>query len=203
MDEVNKKKSGSIVVGICIFTMLILVVALFFVSITYKKNVENQKLEISSLEKDLEEKENKIKDLENKISKISNVLNVDSKIISNIKYIEIEVEDTESTQGLAHKEPIKITDSNVIAKIEKDINSGTEYEPRSTAWPDISPYITFYLEDGKTIRAFVVDSMGEPEEENGNYIAIFESDNETATKKIYKIEAKLEKYINDLYDQYE
>ena len=202
MGETNKKKSGSIVVGICIFTMLILVAALIFITLTYVKDVNVKNTEISELQKNIEEKDNQIKNLENKISKITNVIDGKEKIISNIKYIEIEVEDTNS-QGLALKKPIKITDAGVISKLEKDINSGTEYEPKSTAWPDISPYITFYLEEGKKIRAFVVDNMGEPEEENGNYIAIFDSDNETATKKVYKIDSKLEKYINDLYKENE
>ena len=85
------------------------------------------------------------------------VLNINNKekLISGTQYIEIQIEDTEA-QGLAHTTPVKITEESIIRKLEKQVNNGIEYEPRSTAWPDISPLITFYLENGEKYCIFQV-----------------------------------------------
>jgi len=122
------------------------------------------------------------------------------KIISNIQYIEVEIPDTES-DGLALKEKIKIQDKDIISKLEREINNGIEYEPRGTAWPDISPMITFYLENGEVYSSFVVDGMREPQEEDGNYITMFKI-NDDEYRKTYKIEKELEKYIIKIYNEY-
>ena len=139
------------------------------------------------------------------ISLILRISGDENKVIYGIQYVEIAIEDTDAGE-LAHTEPAKITDEDIIANLEKLVNRGTEYEPRSTAWPDISPLITFYLENGECYNVFAVDNMSE-EEEEGNYITIFKmnSDGEEDVeynKKTYKIEAELEKYATQLYNQF-
>ena len=125
-----------------------------------------------------------------------------NKIISNIKYIEVQIEDTDA-QGLKHKEPVRIDDKNVISKLEEIVNSGTEYEPRSTAWPDISPMVTFYLENGDEYVGYTATFISSLEEDEGNYITIFNKKDENTTKVTYKVKDNLDKYLVDIYNKSE
>ena len=128
-----------------------------------------------------------------------------SKLISGVEYIEIAIEDTEAGE-LAYTNPVRIDDKKIIANIEQQVNNGTEYEPRSTAWPDISPLITFYLENGEQYSIFTAKFESDGEEEAGNYITIFKvntngEEDVEYEKKTYKIETELEKYATQLYNQ--
>ena len=137
---------------------------------------------------------------------IFNIINKEEKLISATKYVEIAIEDTEA-QGLALTTPVKITEKNIIKRLEGQVNKGIEYEPRSTAWSDISPHITFYLENGERYSIFTDKFESDGEEEAGNYITIFklnsngEEDIEYS-KKTYKIEADLGEYAITLYNQF-
>ena len=128
------------------------------------------------------------------------------KLISNVKYVEIAIEDTEA-QGLALTTPVKITDKNIIEILEKQVNNGIEYEPRSTAWSDISPYITFYLENGEKYSIFTDKFESDGEEDAGNYITIFKlnsngEEDVEYIKKTYKTEMDLVEYATTLYNQF-
>ena len=136
------------------------------------------------------------------------ILNINNKekLIFGTQYIEIQIEDTEA-QGLALTTPVKITDKSIIEKIENQINNGIVYEPRSTAWSDISPHITFYLESGERYSIFTDKFESDGEEESGNYITIFKLDsngeeNQEYEKKTYKIETDIEEYAITLYNQF-
>lgn len=132
--------------------------------------------------------------------------NYKEKLISGTEYIEIAIEDTEAGE-LVLTSPVKIYDKEIIQKIEEKVNNGTEYEPRSTAWSDISPNIIFYLENGEKYSIFTDNFLEDGEEEAGNYITIFkinsngEEDIEY-NKKTYKIEADLWEYATNLYNQF-
>ena len=137
---------------------------------------------------------------------ILNIINKEEMLISGTQYVEISIEDTEA-QGLALTTPVKITEKNIIKRLEGQVNKGIEYEPRSTAWPDISPLITFYLKNGEKYSIFTAKFEADGEEEEGNYITIFklnsngEEDLEYE-KKTYKINADIEKYAITLYNQF-
>lgn len=128
------------------------------------------------------------------------------KLICEVKYVEIAIEDTEA-QGLALTTPVKITDKDIIERLEEQVNKGIEYEPKSTAWSDISPHITFYLENGEQYSSLTDKFETQGEEDIGNYITIFklnsngEEDLEY-NKKTYKIEDDLVEYANQLYNQF-
>ena len=137
---------------------------------------------------------------------IFNIINKEEKLISATKYVEIAIEDTEA-QGLALTTPVKITDKSIIEKLEGQVNKGREYEPRSTAWSDISPHITFYLENGEIYSIFTDKFESDGEEEAGNYITIFKlningDEDIEYNKKTYKIEADLGEYAITLYNQF-
>ena len=129
-----------------------------------------------------------------------------NRLISGTEYVEISIEDTEA-QGLAYTEPVRIDDKKIIANLEQQVNNGTEYVPRSTAWPDISPLITFYLENGEQYSIFTATFESDGEEEAGNYITVFKlnsngEEDVEYEKKTYKIEADLETYATQLYNQF-
>ena len=137
---------------------------------------------------------------------ILNINNNEVKLISGTKQVEIAIEDTEA-QGLALTTPVKISDESIIEKLEGQVNNGTEYKPKSTAWPDISPHITFYLENGERYSIFTAKFESDGEEEAGNYITIFKfnsfgEEDIGYEKKTYKIEADLDEYATVLYNQF-
>ena len=131
------------------------------------------------------------------------IYNIDKNtIISNIKYAEVQIENT-NVEGLEYMDAVRIDDKNIIAKLEKIINSGVKYTPKSTAWPDISPRVTVYLENGKIYEFFATDDMGPENEEAGNYITLFEkTENGEKGKVTYKVEEKMGEYITRIYHQF-
>ena len=136
------------------------------------------------------------------------ILNINNKekLISGTQYIEIQIEDTEA-QGLALTTPVKITDKSIIKNLERQVNNRKEYEPKSTAWPDISPLITFHLENGEQYSIFTAKFESDGEEEAGNYITIFKlnsfgEEDVEYEKKTYKIETDLGEYATTLYNQF-
>lgn len=184
MEKENKKKISLATYVVSLIIMLAIIVGLIFVIVRGDANKDVTGNVIGNLSSE----ENIIEDTSNKIN-------------SNIEYIKIQLEDTKA-DGLAHTNPVKINDENVISKLEGIINLGTEYEPKSTAWPDISPLITFGLENGETYKGFTASFINSIEEDKGNYITIFNNRDEEGTKITYKISTDLEAYVTNLYNQY-
>lgn len=178
-DKKNNKRISLATYIISLIVMFVITIVLMFILTSYNANQDKT---TNSLETNLQGNTNKI--------------------LSDIKYIEVQIEDTEA-QGLKHKEPIKIEDKNVLSKLEETINLGEKYEPKSTAWPDISPMVTFYLENGDQYVGYTATFFSNVEEDEGNYITIFNKKDENTTKVTYKVKENLDKYFIDLYNKSE
>ena len=121
------------------------------------------------------------------------------KLIANTNYVEIAIEDTESTEGLAYTKSVKIDDEKIIERLENIVNNGTEFTVESTEGPDIPPVVTFYLENGEEYEVATNDKEGD----NEIFISKYNGDsNEFEWKKTYKIDIALGEYITELYNQY-
>ena len=127
------------------------------------------------------------------------IVEEEPKLIANTNYVEIAIEDTESTEGLAYTKSVKIDDEKIIERLENIVNNGTEFTVESTEGPDIPPVVTFYLENGEEYEVATNDKEGD----NEIFISKYNGDsNEFEWKKTYKIDIALGEYITELYNQY-
>ena len=78
-------------------------------------------------------------------------------IVNNIKYVEIKLEDKQKSEELTYTKSVRINDSKIIEDLKKIINSGTEQVKENTEWPDISPFITLFAENGEEYEISTYD----------------------------------------------
>lgn len=79
------------------------------------------------------------------------------KIISDVNYIEIEVDNSEETGELSYTDPLKITDKDLINSFLKTVNGGEIYTDDEFLSFESCPVLTFYLNDGNKISVVVND----------------------------------------------
>ena len=121
-------------------------------------------------------------------------------IVNNIKYVEIKLEDKQKSEELTYTKSVRINDSKIIEDLKKVINSGTEQVKENTEWPDISPFITLFAENGEEYEISTYDSDTDNEILISKYT---NSDSENFDwKKIYSVKEPLGEYITKLYNEY-
>lgn len=142
-------------------------------------------------------KENKVE--ENKIENKNTELQKKKKILENIRYMDVTIEDELSGQAM-YKEPVKIENRKVIKELETIINSGIEHQFNGAFGLDILPYANFYLENGDKVTISAVDNFEMQGEESGNYIFVMINDN-SDNKTSYKVQERIGEYFTNLYDE--
>lgn len=95
---------------------------------------------------------------------------------------------------------MKIENIEAINKVQNIVNLATEHEFNSAFGFDMPPYVECHLKNGDKIRISAVDNFEMNGEKKGNYI-IVTINNDENNKKIYKLEDKLQTYLEDLYKQ--
>lgn len=183
-----KKERRNVFLVICaIFIIITVVVILCATYIMKNKNVvvDNKDNTISE--------ENVVEDDDN-----------DNKIISNTKYVEIQVQ--QEVNSAEYKDSVRIEDKEILLKLENIVNEGKEdfNSVIGDTFAGISK-MSFYLEDIKYV-VWPIDEVhiGIDGNKIENYIVVEKYNNSTVEwRKSYNIEEKLGKYISQLYDEYE
>ena len=169
---------------VVIFLIIIIIVAviggILFLCNNYGMNVNNYK----------EKNDNIIQDNE-----------TSRKIIENVKYMEVTIEDEEAV-GAEYKDFVKIENTEIIEELVNMINQGKKHNFNEAFSFDIPPYANFYLENGDKITIVAIDDFGMEGEESGNYI-IVTINNDEANKKIYKVQDKIADGFTKLYNENE
>lgn len=123
------------------------------------------------------------------------------KIIENVKYMEVTIEDEEAV-GAEYKDFVKIENTEIIEELVNMINQGKKHNFNGAFSFDIPPYANFYLENGDKITIVAIDDFGMEGEESGNYI-IVTINNDEANKKKYKVQDKIADFFTKLYNENE
>lgn len=179
-DSINIKLSTFLLVMILIAFILLIIIFLF------TKTNRNNNTSYS---------QNTI--INNIVKNDNNLNNNTSNIISSVSYMEIEIIDTESKEGLQYTVPLKIADKNAIEKLCNLINSSKKYTQEELAkngaydFLDDAPIVTFYLK-------------------NGNKIHVIVSENEFATcinddysdKILYKASSNIKSVVYQIYSEF-
>lgn len=118
------------------------------------------------------------------------------KIVDEVTFMEVEVGDV--LEGELHNEPVVlVNDEESIDKMLNIINAGEKYEFKDPVGFDILPTAYLYKKGGEIITIAAIDEYVD-EGEYSNYILY--TTNKNDVKKVYRVEEKLGKYIEDLYD---
>lgn len=118
------------------------------------------------------------------------------KIVDEVTFMEVEVGDV--LEGELHNEPVVlVNDEESINKMLNIINAGEKYEFKDPVGFDILPTAYLYKKGGEIITIAAIDEYVD-EGEYSNYILY--TTNKNDVKKVYRVEEKLGKYIEDLYD---
>ena len=121
------------------------------------------------------------------------------KILENIRYMEVTIEDELSGEAM-YKEPVKIENIKIFSELEQIINSGIEHQFNGAFGVDILPYANFYIENGDKVTILAVDNFKMQGEESVNYIFVTIND-DSSNKKVYKVQEKIGEYFTNLYDE--
>lgn len=150
------------------------------------------------------EADSKIAELENSASELQEIINnlqekIDSENTSNINktpFMVIAVAN-EMADEVAYKYKI-ITDEKETSNLRNIINSATKYEANTFFTLEECPVAEVYDENGKKYTIVAKDQL----DDDGNIVNVFtkfEKEDES-DKKLYKVDVKLEEYINNLYN---
>ena len=127
--------------------------------------------------------------------------------ISNIKYMEIEVEDADSEEGVTYREPLKIEDFTIINEFVNVLNNSEKYEDFEKDFGvggffEGSPIVTIYLKDGKKLCITACDDFSQRDSgEFINVMNIIEVDkyDYEENSQMYIVNSNLGAYIESIY----
>ena len=138
--------------------------------------------------------------------KISKYLDYENLIPENIKFIEISVFDEDATEGITYKSPKKITDPSMINDIIEKLNDSEKYENFEDDFGagdffEGCPIINIYDCNDNIIMVTACDNFSQDEEENFFNTMMVWKKLDGTDKKIYKVNNKLQNYIEEIYEQ--
>lgn len=126
--------------------------------------------------------------------------------ISKLDYIEISVENENSTNGIEYTTPIKVEDKNVMQKITDIINNGKRYttfekDYGAGGFLEGMPIVTLYFKDGTISTMIPCDNFStEKNTSTINFVSIYSKVDKT-DEKTYILTEELSKYIQELYEE--
>jgi len=200
MAKEKAKHDGLLCFLLALIVVLILIIAIC-ASIMYMQKMEADK-EITELENKASELQEAINDLQGKTENISNTMNSNNK--ENISHINEKTFMIISVENKNANEPASkykmVTDKKAIGDLIDIINSASKYEAKSFI-PDLGdtpPTVEVYEDNGEKYTIFAGDKI----DDNGNIVNLMVKYNkhDGSDKELYKLDIKLEEYIENLYN---
>ncbi len=197
MEEKKVAKIGFSTVIIIIAFMIIAIMSYYIYKVAEAKKISDQKVE--ELSEQVEKLEGTINSISTTISQTKETQE-ENKLISSIDYIEVMIENTESTEGLTYKEAKKVTNKQKLEEFLKKVNNSQLYvdfeeDFGAGGFSELPPMVYIYDKEGNKTVITVSDINSDV-----TIMMLWTKDDES-DKKTYEVDSSLKTYIEQLYEK--
>lgn len=197
MEEKKVAKIGFSTVIIIIAFMIIAIMSYYIYKVAEAKKISDQKVE--ELSEQVEKLEGTINSISTTISQTKETQE-ENKLISSIDYIEVMIENTESTEGLTYKEAKKVTNKQKLEEFLKKVNNSQLYvdfeeDFGAGGFSELPPMVYIYDKEGNKTVITVSDINSDV-----TIMMLWAKDDES-DKKTYEVDSSLKTYIEQLYEK--